>query len=502
MEHTCVIHFAGYEATIASYSHLLMLEPGNMELDVGPLSPFQYQSCLFKNLGYDKCPPDKLWIERGLNVEDVAKTEVIDFPITFNKLMLRDNSTLFDLLMVVRNWARGGLEKGHLLEPCKSFQLPSPQEIQFSIENRIRILRSASVRNKPDVWDRADVMWRRMYNLVPTIDAEYFEYSLPNFEKWAKQIRVNDPYAAFASALIDPDILFSAIEQSEKEAVHTVWNNSDKRVPLALLDEQILAVEFDKTLYNKFGHISRIYRNRGAVGFVRNQNKRVVAIGSQQPTVGTTVQLHQPIVYGAEGNPMTPIEQVVLGTIFAQIAATPLDGDHKGVIMGYVEPYSLGFIDSLGEDSPTRIATYKRLYYTLDQLKKSNPELLNPKDKFVMSESFYIDPDRFGLYSRTRNRFYIVGLDLVVREMSPQEALEYYEVYLGRNVLLDPNELGDGFESPPVEDVDLGALEMASLGLSSQPFMVPIPIAPQQPPPGNNMGGQELYGFNPNLVES
>ena len=504
IQDTVTIHLDGIEAKIASYRYLLLKEPGNLEMNVPPLTPFQYQSILFNNLGYDRCPKDFLWMDQGLSIENVTKSEVLDYPITFNNLMLNNDSTLFDLLMVIRNWIRGGLEKGHILDPCRSFKLPGKNELIFNMQNRIKIQRSASVRSKMDVWDRADIMWRRMYNLVPTVDREYFEYSLVNFERYAKQIKVFDPYAAFASALVDPDLLFSAIEQAEKEAVHTVWNNSNKNFPLAMIDEDAVAIEFEKCLFKQMSHLSRIYRGKGPSGFTREKyfKRHLVAVGF--PTVGTPIQLHHPITYTQEGPIMT--DQAIIGTIFQQIAATPLDGDHKGFVMNYVEPYSLTFIDKLGEESQMRIATYKRLYYTLDQLKKSNPELLNPKEKFTLSEPFYIDPDRFGLYSKARNRFYIVGLDLIVREMSPQEALEYYNIYLGKSVLLNPDEIGDGLEALPVDDIDLGALEMKSLGITNQPFIVPItPIQPvpvqQQYPPMVDQN-QELYGFNPNLVEA
>lgn len=508
MEDRVTIHFDGVEGCIASYHHMLMHEPGDYEMNVPPLTPFQYQSILFNNLGYDRCPPDSLWIERGLNVEDVEKKEVLDYPITFNQLSLRDDCSLFDLMMVVQNWVRGGLERGHLLDPHRSFLLPSRREIEYCLQNRIKVKRTASVRQRMDTWDKASIMWRRLYNLVPAKDPEYFEYSLVNFEYYSKQIRVVDPYAAFASAIVDPDLLFSAIEQAEKEAVHAVWNASDKSIPLSMLDETVVAEEFSRRLYGQMIHLRNIYRNRGASGFVRKERRNQRQLGAvYNPSVGSTVQLHQPIVYGNDGP--TQAEQAVLSMIFQQIAATPLDGDHKGMVLNYVEPYSLAFIDNLGEDSMMRIATYKRLFYTLDQLKKSNPELLNPKEKFTMSEPFYIDPDRFGLYSKSRNRFYIVSLDLIVREMTPQEALEYYGVYLGRNVLLDPTELGDTFESPTVDDIDLAALEMESLGMIGQTFTAPSPSAPiptnpnvyqpQAPMVVNQT--RELYGFSPNMVE-
>lgn len=500
------IHLDGVEGHIASYDHMLMHEPGNYEMDVAPLTPFQYQSILFNNLGYDRCPNDSLWIERGLNVEDVTKSEVLDYPITFNTLMLTPNCTLFDLLMVIRNWVRGGLERGRLLDPQRSFLLPSRQEIQYYLQNRIKVKRSACVRTKMDSWDRADVMWRRLYNLVPSKDPEYFEFSLVNFEKCAKLTRVVDPYAAFASAIVDPDLLFSAIRQAEKEAVHAVWNASNKSTPLAMLDERIVAEAFANSLYERMSHLSRIYRNRGASGFVRSKYKNQKWIGAvgYPPTVGTQINLYQPIVYGQTGP--TEAEQAVLSTIFQQIAATPLDGDHKGMVMSYVEPYSLGFIDALGEDSLIRIATYKRLYYTLNQLKQAVPELLNPKEKLTLSEPFYIDPDRFGLYSKAKNRFYLASLDLIIREMSPQEALEYYGVYLGKDVLLDPSELGDGFESPIVDDIDLTAMEMESLGIPQQPIVEQAVYTanayqPQAPMLTFVSQNRELYGVNPNLVE-
>ena len=501
------IHLDGIERYITSYRQMLLREPGNYEMNVGPLTPFQYQSILFNNLGYDKCPRDSLWMERGLNVEDVNKTEVLDYPITFNTLRITQNCTLFELMMVIRNWVKGGLERGHLLDPCRSFQLPSRQEIQYNMQNRVRIQRSAVVKSKMDTWDKADIMWRRMYNLVPSLDKEYFEYCLVNFEGYSKQIKTYDPYAAFVSAIIDPDLLFSAIEQSEKEASHVIYNNSDKSIPLVLMDDRPIAEEFAKILNAKLGHLSRIYRGRGAGGFLRDKNsKRLVSVGV--PTVGNPIQLHSPIAFGQNG--ITQAEQILIGTIYEQIAATPLDGEHKGVVMSYVEPSSLEFIDRMGEDSITRIATYKRLYYTIEQLRAAVPELINPKDKLIMSEPFFIDPDRFGLYSRSRNKFYIVGLDLVVREMHPYEALDYYSIYLGKDVLLDPQELGEGIEAAPVDDIDLGALEMESLGLKGQPFMVPIPIAPvasnpnvyqPQAIPITVNQNRELYGMNPNLVE-
>ena len=496
MNETYRIYIGDLERYITSYEHMLFMEPGNLEYDAGPLTTHQYLSCLFNNLGYDKCPKDFLWLENYIDIENAEKSEVFDYPITGNPLMIIKNYDLWSLLLCIRNWIRSGMERGHILDPVKSFKLPSKKDIQFYMQNRVKITRSSVIQQKIQSWDKSDIFWRRLYNLNPSIDPEYFEYHLNHFEKYAKKILIDDARPLFVSVLADPDILLSTIKQSEIEAASIVFTRHNT-TPIALLDDREIFIEFEKIFKNKVEQIKRIYKNRGIKGFIQDEYKIVKVIPGHIPTLGTNINLIAPIFMGQNRE----VDQSIIGEVFYQIASIPINGDTIAEILKYIDCNSLKFIDRMGSDNINRIATYKRLYYTLEQLKKTHPELVSPKDRFILSESFYIDSDSFGLYSKKMNKFYIAGRDLILREMSPQEAIEYYQNLLGVIVELDPNEIGNALEPEAVPYIDLDQLEKKSMGnivLTSTPIVNPtyITIKP------NNQPQEELYGFDVNTMVS
>lgn len=487
----------GLERYIVSYECLLFKEPGNLELNAGPLTPHQYLSCLFKNLGYNRCPVDFLWMEKEKDILQTPKTEILDFPITRHCLMLHDKCSLFNLLLCIRNWIKGGIEKGLLPDPTKSFKPHTKEEIEYALTNKIKLTKKVEMKRNVDTWDRSDIFWRRLYNLSPNIDPEYLECSLTNFESFSKQIEVMDPYSIFVSVLVNPDVLMSVIKQSEIEATNIVYNrNSHKIASKILLNELEVAKEFKEILDRKFMMMSTILRNGGPKAFLTNEYKLVKVLPNQVPSQGSDILLIPPI---SMNDPNTLADRILLGEIFIQIANTPLDDQMKTVIFKYVEPRSLTFLDKLGYDNIYRVATYKRLYYTITQLKNRHPELLNSKDRFILSQSFYIDPDRFGLYSRLANKFYVTGLDLILREMTPQEAVEYYSVYLGKEILLDPYEFPE-VVSEGVPYVNLDLLLAQTMGQNNITYPTNIEIVPSNPNIfyANIIPNQqpELYGFD------
>lgn len=490
------IRIGGLERYIASYEHILFKEPGCLEYDTGPITTHQYLSCLFNNLGYDKCPSDFLWLTNNIDIENVIKSEVFDYPITKNPLMIVKNYDLYSLLLCIRNWIRSGLERGHILDPRKSFKLPSKQEIQFYIQNRVKILRSAILSQKIESWDKADILWRRLYNLNPSIDSEYFEYQVVSFEQIARNIIIPDARPLFISVLIDPDILLSAIKQSEIEAVSNVKRKYNSGFT-ALLDLKEIAMEFEKVFLYKIYQIVNIYRNKGVQGFVKEPYKIMKINHYYTPSLGTDINLIAPIYMGQNRQ----VDQTIIGEVFYQIANIPINGDTLAEISKYIDSNSLKFLERMDQYDLNRIATYKRLYYTIEQLRNTHPELVSPKDRFILSESFYIDADSFGLYSKKMNKFYIVCRDLILREMSPQEAVEYYQNFLGKFIELDPNEIGSALEPEPVPYIDLNKLEQRSLGninIVPNNMTITNPITyityPQQ---------EESYGFDiHNMVEN
>lgn len=483
------IRIGGLERYISSYESILFKEPGNLELNACPITTHQYLSCLFNNLGYDRCPKDFLWLRNNIDIELVEKSEVFDYPITKNPLMIIKNYDLYTLLICIRNWIKAGIEKGRVLDPRKSFKLPCKNDIDFCIQNRVKILRSAILYHKAESWDKADILWRRLYNVNPAVDSEYFEYQVYNFDTVSKNIRIEDARPLFISVLVNPDILLSVIKQSEIEATSAV-KVMHQSTPIALLDEREIVIEFEKILLSKISRLINIYRNRGILGFVKDEYKSIKVNQPYVPTLGYNVNLISPIYMGQNKQ----VDQSIIGEIFCQIASIPINGDTLAIITKYVDNHSLQFLERMDQYDLNRIATYKRLYYTIEQLKNSNPELVSPKDRFILSESFYIDPDSFGLYLKKNNKFYIVSRDLILREMSPQEAIEYYHTFLGKDVELDPNEIGNALEPEPIPYIDLYELEQRTL-----PTKTDQPIFQIQ----TNSPQQETYGFDIyNMVEN
>ena len=490
IEHYKII-INGIERYISSYEELLFKEPGSISLGSGPLTTFQYLSCLFNNLGYDKCPKDFLWLENNIDIELVEKTEVLDYPITKNPLMIFKDCDLFTLLLCIRNWIKSNIERGHMLDPKKSFNLPSIQDIQFYQQNRVKLMRTAVLCQKIQSWNKADIICRRLYNLNPNLDSEYFEYHIPNFDLWSKYIRIENARPLFISVLIDPDILLSAIKQSEIEATSRIYSKSNK--PIILLNERELVAEFYNIFSKKVQQITNIYRNKGIKGFLVDQYKIV----KKEPynIMETNVNLIAPIYMGQNKQ----VDQSIFGEIFYQIASIPITGDTIAYIMKYIDSNSMKFIERMDQYDIQRIATYKRLYYTIEQLKRSNPELLNPKDRFILSEVFYIDSDTFGLYSRKLNKYYIVSRDLILREMDAKEAVDYYQKFLGKSVELDPSEIGNALEPEIVPFIDLDQLEQRSLGNMNNIGITNV-IEPNNIPYINIVPQEETYGFDVNTM--
>lgn len=499
MEDTYTIYIGGLERHIASYEHMLLKEHGSLEMDTGPITTLQYLSCLFNNLGYDKCPQDFIWLKQHMDIEEIAKTEVFDYPITKNPLMIMKDYNLFALMMCIRNWIRAGIERGHILDANKSFRLPNRKEIEYCIQNRMKVFRSVILRPKIESWDKADILWRRLYNLNPAIDKEYFEYHIVNFESYSKQIKIPDTRPLFVSVLADPNILLSSIKQAEIEATSIV-HSKHPNLSIALLDEIEIVREFQKIFLNKVLKITNIFRNRGIRGFIGEGYKSVKLVPGRIPSLGMNINLISPIYMGQN----RIVDQSIIGEVFYQIANIPFDGDTMAIVTKYIDSNSLKFLDKMGYDNPIRIATYKRLFYTIEQLKNTHAELLNPRERFVLSEPFYVDPDIFGLYSKKRNKFYLSSRDLILREMDPQEAIEYYQNFLGIYVELDPNEVS--IEADRVPYIDLDALEQRSMGVVNIIIADPIETNISNPniyqSPIQYTPQEEYYGFDlKNMVQ-
>ena len=82
MKEFITINLGGYPVRISSYDRLLKYEQGIDGYE--QLTDHAYNSMLFHNLGYDKCPTGLQWPEFNKPIEWIAKesTNVLDIPMT------------------------------------------------------------------------------------------------------------------------------------------------------------------------------------------------------------------------------------------------------------------------------------------------------------------------------------------------------------------------------------------------------------------------------------
>jgi hypothetical protein len=303
-------------------------------------------------------------------------------------------------------------------------------------------------------------------------------------------VNIFDPSAVFVSALMDPDILMSAIRSAEKEAAHIVFNENPN-IPVAMIDINKVTKEFDRIIQIKIKQISDIYKARGAAGFIDQQKESC---------------RNQPHVIPSELKRLVPYPDAatlnLIQIVYNHMLNTSLDGDHLSYVRAHVEPGTLKFIDNLGEESDIRKLTYKRLYYTIhEQLEREDPEAVSSKDKFILSEGFYINPQCFALYKKTTNKFYICDMYLNCIKSSPQQTVAYYNDYFGRQVLLNENEVGDQLEAERCPEIDLTAMQMQAMGLYGQMY-VQQPVQQLQAQMQVPDHSTQMYGMNINtLVE-
>jgi hypothetical protein len=150
------------------------------------------------------------------------------------------------------------------------------------------------------------------------------------------------------------------------------------------------------------------------------------------------------------------------------------------------------------EDDTLRISTYKRIYYTLSQIKAHSPELLNRKDRFIFSKQFFLSDDVFALYNRSRREFFITSPELIMLVMDPEEALEYYKEKYNICIRLDPDEIGDSFISPRAPDIDLDELEKEDIqyvAITLTPVDNRIGFNPEVYDPNENLFSLDLKNY-------
>jgi hypothetical protein len=107
-----------------------------------------------------------------------------------------------------------------------------------------------------------------------------------------------------------------------------------------------------------------------------------------------------------------------------------------------------------------------------------------------------IREERLDSETIRKNCFYIATDNLYILVASREEAVDYYEFKLGREVWLDGNEMGvENIQSNSIPSYDIFEMEKRALNVNPNP----INVTPQLPPPVPSQvlpQSTELYGFN------
>lgn len=452
MNEFITINLGGYPVRVSSYSRLLHREQGDEVNGFEPLSDFGYNSILFHNLGFKTAPIGLQWIESGKPIEWIANesNNVLDIPMTKNKLMLLGPTSLLDLMRIVRLWGAGHVENGNLLDYVHSFQLPDPDQIKYLIENHYKVSRKAIIKKKTDSWLTSHVEVRRLYNINPNIDEEYYENCFRNYTKYFRAAIIENPIPLFVASIIDPDFLFGIIRESEIQAAKIV--NVQKYDGIAALrkDEDMFD-EFIKTFTVFEEQVNEIYAQEGAFAFTKDLRNSMEFVPS-----GSVSMMYRTHKAGLEDNKAHKFYKLIseddviadLSMVSDYIDEGLVDEDRQEIFK-YIDKKSLPkFLTDMvvkedgskaqSEAYETVMVRFKRI---LTCLKVSFPDMFDSKDKLILTKPFYMDEHRFALYSKVTNEVIIATNDRKIYIMSPKNAIDLYKSLYNTRVLLDHKEI-------------------------------------------------------------
>lgn len=472
------------------------------------LTQLQYNSILFGNLGYKKCPKDLSWIEMGIPVEDVNKTEDLDTNnITTRALFIRDECTLGKILEISANFIKGGVERGNIINP-ESLSQKDSKDIQFNMDHNLEVGRNFTIMSKMVYWDKNNLFIRRLFNITPNIDKEYFKAALSKFADVIRYVKLENPYIIFTAMIIDPDIVLNLIREAEIEATNVVcqrFNTNRENI-----EELKIEVEFIKIITLKLRRLYNIYNRYGIAGFNTHRENNDV-LGNVEYHI-----LPQPFV-----NTNTLINNARRDTIqywSQEVLAQPLSGRQKDRVYANVDRESCMFLEEF-KTNPDYESIYKNLYLVLDLIDESNPELLVRSNKLVFSRSFYVNPEIFALYDREAKEYFAIRilinpLRVEYANIKLFDMVKYYKDRYGLDTSIDQNEVGDIFSEPvDVEFYNNWMDEMEGIQrqpVTPLPYIIPTPqpnipilnIPSPVPPVTNQNTGTIVYGFNESFVNT
>lgn len=425
------------------------------------ISPFQYQSVLFNNLGYDKCPSDSLWMNDYF-IECAPCTEVLDYPIcNININFDRSGTDLLNLLEVIYEWGYSRILHGFIIDQSRSYgnEKDNYDIIKYNADRNIETKMRYKLSKDEIFWNASNIYLTRLNQINPEIDEEYFKYSFKDMYDSFQEVQINDPSPIFALGLINPLILFSIIRSTEIEIAKYVTDKFCDGICHLREDESIIPL-FSYRLNLKFQFYSYLYYKYGARAFVilDDYNQKLIK-ESKDAAIDDIIRSAREEkdykkIYDPNFNNDDILEQFRYMDYnqkyqFIQ-SIDPYSKDVEKTISKYVDTSNLPINIDTGKCSvdntiSTKLMyenTMKRLYMILLQIDNNIPGFLSPNNKLIISKNLFIDNDRFSLYNKKWGRYIVVCPWYQFNLLGHDETINFYKSNYGftGNIFLEKDE--------------------------------------------------------------
>ena len=456
MEYTKVL-LGNYPVEIMSYKSILQMEL-KVRLDNDVINPYQYVSAFYNNIGYSNCPNISSLEGIDISLDKLYRNTVVDYPITKYPVMFnRTRTTLKYLLNVIKIWCKGTAKRGHILDTKNSNDsIPSNLDIRYMIENNIIIKPLCSTTLDEYTWDSSDIRMTRLHNL--SLNKNYFYNSFKYFNL-IEDIMIYNPYAVFAMALINPDVIYSFIRSSEIEAATRVNCNGY----FILRKDKDMKDIFARLLNNKIFYLANLYYKYGFealwnihMNYIKNNSP--VDYYDMKCNMNINIVPDYAITKSGEYDDFAILS---LEDKYKFIDNIVIRNEEKNFIFKYIDKENLPDIlqkkvvynDGSQTYSKLYIDTLKRLWVSLKQIECYHPEYLESGSKLLLSDSFYIDNTRFVLYNTDMNIFIVLTNTFNSFILNKDDTIKFYKDNYGMNIVIDSEEINT--ESIEVADFNI-----------------------------------------------
>lgn len=451
-----VINIGGEIRFIANYSAIKEYE----DITNNSFTIENYLSIIMSNFGYNNMPNIE-WLQTGSHepIENAQKTNSLQLPKDLDQrnLLIRDDMTLFDVLCCVYYWGRGNIETGFRVDPSSSWRWPDNNTIKHAIENNLKIGRACAYTDRL-YWPVTDILSRRLMNLCPNIDNDYYENCITRFNQYTMMMPLEDPRTLFIASICNPDLVLSIIRKSEKQAAKKI---NDKFKYPTLRPDYDTAIEFYVIINQELQKLSAAYKQYGATAFTKSAKTEILKnfdnkdkeIDISSTTIDTsTDRLAQ----------LDTIEEKR-----QYVENTELNDKNKAFIFKYLDKRSLPeYLTDVKqkkvdentiatEYNPQYIKLLKRIYCIFESIANNHNYWLNDDTKWIFSKPCYISANIFGLYNKGNGLFLLAYADLTYSLEEPQTVIKIYRNKYDQKILFVPDEMQGSFDAKATPNVEI-----------------------------------------------